>query len=148
MLSAKYINWHVFPAKGFKVCRYLFVRCDNEPAPWTRFVLLLIYLDSFTILSLLNFWNFNCSDEFGDRPRSLPGIPELKMATDVTERKESPAWDFDVSLCSFFSKIWIACLMLLFKDMFYGLLNCCVDKIRWILKLFHNNAKRSCVSML
>ncbi|KAH9763629.1 E3 ubiquitin-protein ligase ORTHRUS 2 [Citrus sinensis] len=55
---------------GIQVCRYLFVRCDNEPAPWT-------------------------SDEFGDRPRSLPGIPELKMATDVTERKESPAWDFD-----------------------------------------------------
>lgn len=23
--------------QGFKVCRYLFVRCDNEPAPWTRF---------------------------------------------------------------------------------------------------------------
>ncbi|CAN1160017.1 E3 ubiquitin-protein ligase ORTHRUS 1, partial [Linum perenne] len=34
---------------GFKVCRYLFVRCDNEPAPWK-------------------------SDKHGDRPRPLPNI--------------------------------------------------------------------------
>ncbi|XP_021909457.1 E3 ubiquitin-protein ligase ORTHRUS 2-like [Carica papaya] len=62
--------WRKVGIQGFKVCRYLFVRCDNEPAPWT-------------------------SDEQGDRPRSLPLIQELKKATDVTERKESPAWDFD-----------------------------------------------------
>ncbi|XP_020877466.1 E3 ubiquitin-protein ligase ORTHRUS-LIKE 1 isoform X1 [Arabidopsis lyrata subsp. lyrata] len=53
-----------------KVCRYLFVRCDNEPAPWN-------------------------SDENGDRPRPLPDIPELETATDLFERKESPSWDFD-----------------------------------------------------
>ncbi|KAG1370212.1 E3 ubiquitin-protein ligase ORTHRUS 2 [Cocos nucifera] len=54
----------------FMVCRYLFVRCDNEPAPWT-------------------------SDEHGDRPRPLPVIKELNYATDITERTESPAWDYD-----------------------------------------------------
>ncbi|GLT63525.1 hypothetical protein SLA2020_360840 [Shorea laevis] len=62
--------WRKAGKQGFKVCRYLFVRCDNEPAPWT-------------------------SDENGDRPRPLPSIPELKVATDATERKESPCWDFD-----------------------------------------------------
>ncbi|XP_065849738.1 E3 ubiquitin-protein ligase ORTHRUS 2-like isoform X2 [Euphorbia lathyris] len=48
----------------------LFVRCDNEPAPWT-------------------------SDGQGDRPKPLPVIKELDNATDVTERKETPSWDFD-----------------------------------------------------
>lgn len=61
--------WRKVGIQGFKVCRYLFVRCDNEPAPWT-------------------------SDEHGDRPRPLPVINELKKATDITERKESPAWDY------------------------------------------------------
>ncbi|EOA22682.1 hypothetical protein CARUB_v10003386mg [Capsella rubella] len=55
---------------SFKVCRYLFVRCDNEPAPWS-------------------------SDEHGDRPSPLPNIQELNMAIDLFEREESPAWDFD-----------------------------------------------------
>lgn len=36
------------------------------------------------------------SDEHGDRPRALPLIKELKGATDVTERKGAPAWDYDV----------------------------------------------------
>ncbi|XP_058092902.1 E3 ubiquitin-protein ligase ORTHRUS 2-like [Magnolia sinica] len=62
--------WRKVGIQGFKVCRYLFVRCDNEPAPWT-------------------------SDETGDRPRSLPDIKELKKATDITERMGSPAWDYD-----------------------------------------------------
>ncbi|MBA0588245.1 hypothetical protein Gorai_001357 [Gossypium raimondii] len=62
--------WRKVGIQGFKVCRYLFVRCDNEPAPWT-------------------------SDEHGDRPRPLPAISELKKATDIFERKESPLWDFD-----------------------------------------------------
>ncbi|KAG7588395.1 RING-type zinc-finger LisH dimerization motif [Arabidopsis suecica] len=55
---------------SYKVCRFLFIRCDNEPAPWT-------------------------SDEHGDRPRPLPNVPELNMATNLFERKESPSWDFD-----------------------------------------------------
>ncbi|XP_021649612.2 E3 ubiquitin-protein ligase ORTHRUS 2 isoform X2 [Hevea brasiliensis] len=62
--------WRKVGIQGHKVCRYLFVRCDNEPAPWT-------------------------SDEHGDRPRPLPAIKELAKATDVTERKESPSWDYD-----------------------------------------------------
>ncbi|KAK4263259.1 hypothetical protein QN277_028696 [Acacia crassicarpa] len=63
--------WRKQGMQGFKVCRYLFVRCDNEPAPWT-------------------------SDEHGDRLRELPVIPELKKATDLVERKGNPSWDFDV----------------------------------------------------
>ncbi|KAL5979603.1 E3 ubiquitin-protein ligase ORTHRUS 2 [Asimina triloba] len=62
--------WRKVGIQGFKVCRYLFVRCDNEPAPWT-------------------------SDTHGDQPRPLPEIKELKNATDITERKEKPAWDYD-----------------------------------------------------
>ncbi|KAI3979527.1 hypothetical protein MKX01_001719 [Papaver californicum] len=62
--------WRKIGIQGFKVCRYLFVRCDNEPAPWT-------------------------SDEHGDRPRPLPAIKELCRATDVTDRKDSPCWDYD-----------------------------------------------------
>ncbi|ONK78060.1 uncharacterized protein A4U43_C02F13810 [Asparagus officinalis] len=62
--------WRKPGIQGFVVCRYLFVRCDNEPAPWT-------------------------SDEHGDRPRTLPVIKELKGATDITERKDSPSWDYN-----------------------------------------------------
>ncbi|KAI3951203.1 hypothetical protein MKW92_046354 [Papaver armeniacum] len=35
------------------------------------------------------------SDEHGDRPRPLPVIKELSRATDVTDRKDSPSWDYD-----------------------------------------------------
>ncbi|KFK38696.1 hypothetical protein AALP_AA3G148200 [Arabis alpina] len=63
--------WRSIGEQGvFKMCRYLFVRCDNEPAPWT-------------------------SDAHGDLPRPLPHIPELKNAVDLYEREESPSWDFD-----------------------------------------------------
>ncbi|KAK7312053.1 hypothetical protein VNO77_35592 [Canavalia gladiata] len=62
--------WQISGLQGFKVCRYLFVRCDNEPAPWT-------------------------SDDHGDRPRPLPAIRELKKATVIFERTETPSWDFD-----------------------------------------------------
>ncbi|KAK7299811.1 hypothetical protein RJT34_10639 [Clitoria ternatea] len=62
--------WRKNGIQGCKVCRYLFVRCDNEPAPWA-------------------------SDEYGDRPRPLPKIGELKGAIDITERKGSPSWDYD-----------------------------------------------------
>ncbi|KAL2329405.1 hypothetical protein Fmac_022832 [Flemingia macrophylla] len=62
--------WQIEGLQGFKVCRYLFVRCDNEPAPWT-------------------------SDDHGDRPRPLPVIRELKKATVIFERTETPSWDFD-----------------------------------------------------
>ncbi|XVF54792.1 hypothetical protein PTKIN_Ptkin05aG0210100 [Pterospermum kingtungense] len=61
--------WRNVGVQGFKVCRFLFVRCDNDPAPWT-------------------------SDVHGDRPRPLPDIKELEHASNVTERKETPSWDF------------------------------------------------------
>ncbi|KAF8408512.1 hypothetical protein HHK36_007668 [Tetracentron sinense] len=95
--------WRKAGIQGFKVCRYLFVRCDNDPAPWTRFVLSFTYWGSLMGTTataerstlLLIFCNLNCSDEHGDRPRPLPVIQELKKATDTTERKESPSWDYD-----------------------------------------------------
>ncbi|KAI3965040.1 hypothetical protein MKX01_013971 [Papaver californicum] len=62
--------WRKIGIQGHKVCRYLFVRCDNEPAPWS-------------------------SDTHGDRPRPLPVIKELKGATNITDRKDSPSWDYD-----------------------------------------------------
>ncbi|KAI4323095.1 hypothetical protein L6164_022730 [Bauhinia variegata] len=62
--------WQKVGLQGFKVCRYLFIRCDNEPAPWT-------------------------SDDHGDRPRPLPVISELKKVDKVYERKETPSWDFN-----------------------------------------------------
>ncbi|KAI6686763.1 hypothetical protein NL676_032676 [Syzygium grande] len=62
--------WRKVGIQGRVVCRYLFVRCDNDPAPWT-------------------------SDDHGDRPRPLPIVKELKGAKDVTERKEPPCWDYD-----------------------------------------------------
>ncbi|CAK9186891.1 unnamed protein product [Ilex paraguariensis] len=62
--------WRKVGKQGFKVCRYLFVRCDNDPAPWT-------------------------SDEHGDQPRCLPVIPELKQAIDPFERVDNPFWDYD-----------------------------------------------------
>lgn len=62
--------WRKVGIQGFRVCRYLFVRCDNDPAPWT-------------------------SDDHGDRPRPLPVIKELKNATDTSERKGTPSWDYD-----------------------------------------------------
>ncbi|KAJ8569640.1 hypothetical protein K7X08_006217 [Anisodus acutangulus] len=71
--------WRKAGKQGFKVCRYLFVRCDNEPAPWT-------------------------SDDHGDRPRALPAIKELIGATDITERKGAPAWDYDEEKCSWMWK--------------------------------------------
>ncbi|KAF5741221.1 putative zinc finger protein [Tripterygium wilfordii] len=62
--------WRKIGEQGYKVCRYLFVRCDNDPAPWS-------------------------SDDNGDRPRPLPVMKELENAIDITERKGSPFWDYD-----------------------------------------------------
>ncbi|PWZ16833.1 E3 ubiquitin-protein ligase ORTHRUS 2 [Zea mays] len=40
-----------------------------------------------------------CSDDHGDRPRPLPKIKELQGATDITERKGRPSWDYDEKDC-------------------------------------------------
>ncbi|KAL9295995.1 hypothetical protein ACSQ67_021891 [Phaseolus vulgaris] len=68
--------WQIAGVQGFKVCRYLFVRCDNEPAPGQGM-------------------HSSILDERGDRPRPLPVVRELKKATVTFERTESPSWDFD-----------------------------------------------------
>ncbi|KAH6821234.1 Zinc finger RING family protein [Perilla frutescens var. hirtella] len=66
--------WRKAGMQRFLVCRYLLVRCDNEPAPWT-------------------------SDEHGDRPRKMPVIAELEEALDFYAREESPSWDYDEVEC-------------------------------------------------
>jgi hypothetical protein len=57
------------------------------------------------------------SDDHGDRPRPLPKIKELQGATDITERKGRPSWDYDVctSVSSFSVTIicygiWMICI--------------------------------------
>lgn len=45
-------------------------------------------------------FDLHCSDEQGDHPRPLPVIKELKHATDITIRKQSPSWDYDVCIVS------------------------------------------------
>ncbi|KAH7519035.1 hypothetical protein JRO89_XSUnG0148400 [Xanthoceras sorbifolium] len=64
--------WRKIGIQGFKVCRYLFVRCNNDPAPWT-------------------------SDEHGDWHRPLLVILKLKNAVDVTKRKEG---SHGISICA------------------------------------------------
>lgn len=69
--------WRTKGNQGFLVCRYLFVRCDNEPAPWS-------------------------SDEAGDRPGFETRLPkeateELSKADkgQVVSMADSPWWDWD-----------------------------------------------------
>lgn len=67
--------WRKKGAQGFLMCRYLFVRCDNAPAPWS-------------------------SSETGDEPRTdLPveAVPEMKGAHQgkVYEMAANPFWDYD-----------------------------------------------------
>ncbi|KAL9256909.1 E3 ubiquitin-protein ligase ORTHRUS 2-like protein [Drosera capensis] len=99
--------WRKPGEDGFLVCRYLFVRCDNSPAPWTRFSAIglipnmpLYSIVIFNMTGILLILSTLCkSDEHGDRPRVLPKVNELKKATDITERKEAPHWDFDEEGC-------------------------------------------------
>lgn len=69
--------WRTKGKQGFLMCRYLFVRCDNEPAPWS-------------------------SDETGDRPGLESSLPkeaaeEMKGADkgQVFSMCEKPWWDWD-----------------------------------------------------
>ncbi|KAI4333443.1 hypothetical protein L6164_018256, partial [Bauhinia variegata] len=71
---------------GLQVCQYLFIRCDNEPAPWTRYE-----YEAYTV----TIFKWKHSDDHGDRPRPLPAISELTNVEKVFERKETPSWDFD-----------------------------------------------------
>lgn len=87
------------------------VTMNQHPGP--GFVLIYVYIAcSLSAISMhfLCSVNSHClkkcqldcefSDEHGDQPRPLPSVKELNSATDITERKESPAWDFDVWICS------------------------------------------------
>eukprot|EP00878_Enallax_costatus_P002906 GHUV01003100.1.p1 GENE.GHUV01003100.1~~GHUV01003100.1.p1 ORF type:complete len:864 (+),score=393.39 GHUV01003100.1:552-3143(+) len=66
--------WRKKGAQGFLMCRYLFVRCDNAPAPWT-------------------------SDETGDTIRlDIPDLAakEIQQAQgQVFEMAENPYWDYN-----------------------------------------------------
>ncbi|KAI7751623.1 hypothetical protein M8C21_014767 [Ambrosia artemisiifolia] len=62
--------WMKSGIQGSAAWRYLFVRCDNEPANWTR-------------------------SKYGDSPRPLPTIDELKDVVDVIESKGPSSWDYD-----------------------------------------------------
>ncbi|KAL4443565.1 hypothetical protein ABPG75_011302 [Micractinium tetrahymenae] len=69
--------WRTKGKQGFLMCRYLFVRCDNEPAPWS-------------------------SEETGDRPGLESNLPkeaaeEMKGADkgQVVSMSDKPWWDWD-----------------------------------------------------
>jgi E3 ubiquitin-protein ligase UHRF1 len=73
--------WRKQGAQGLLMCRYLFMRCDNEPAPWS-------------------------SDDTGDRPRDLEknlpkeALAEIKAAHGkevftMGSGKEKPYWDWN-----------------------------------------------------
>eukprot|EP00887_Chlorella_sp_A99_P001931 scaffold18.g1931.t1 len=69
--------WRTKGTQGFLVCRYLFVRCDNEPAPWS-------------------------SEETGDRPLDEKDVPaaaleEMKRADkgQVYSMSANPWWGWD-----------------------------------------------------
>ena len=71
--------WRLPGQQGPLVCRYLFRRCDNEPAPW-------------------------CSaSDTGDGPWAAEALPdeataELARATEaVTHPAAAPAWDYDAA---------------------------------------------------
>lgn len=45
---------------------------------------------------MIFFYRTFYSDDHGDLPRPLPLIKELKHAIDISDRKETPSWDYDV----------------------------------------------------
>lgn len=63
---------------------------------------LFVLINSYWLLcscsSPLNGLLNNYSESHGDRPRPLPSIKELKDATDITTRKGTTAWDYDVRI--------------------------------------------------
>eukprot|EP00775_Hariotina_reticulata_P002915 gene2915-3202_t len=68
--------WRKKGAQGFLMCRYLFVRCDNSPAPWT-------------------------SDEAGDEERlDIPSLAEKEIQQAkglVFEMGDNPYWGFEAA---------------------------------------------------
>ena len=80
--------WRHAGGQGMLMCRYLFVRCDNEPAPWTADGAVCASASLELLLTLL-------AAEHGDRPRPLPDVKELKSVTEVFECKGQKWWDYD-----------------------------------------------------
>ncbi|GLI68613.1 hypothetical protein VaNZ11_013086 [Volvox africanus] len=69
--------WRGKGAANYLVCRYLFVRCDNAPAPWSM-------------------------DDGGDKPDlSIPARAQKEieaakaLGEDITYMTSEPAWDYD-----------------------------------------------------
>ncbi|KAL5811920.1 hypothetical protein ACOSQ3_026870 [Xanthoceras sorbifolium] len=87
--------WRKIRIQDFKVCRYLFVRCDNDDASWT-------------------------SDEHGDWPRPLPVIPELENAMDITKRKKGSSWDFITRLLQQQIKTLVSLILSALRDLTKG----------------------------
>ncbi|PSC72511.1 E3 ubiquitin-ligase ORTHRUS 2-like [Micractinium conductrix] len=69
--------WRTKGKQGFLMCRFLFVRCDNEPAPWS-------------------------AEDFGDRPGLETNIPEAAAEEvkkvdkgQVFSMNDKPWWDWN-----------------------------------------------------
>lgn len=88
------------------------------------------------ILFILTLCYLVLSDIYGDRPRPLPKVDELKGATDISERKGTPSWDFDVCACFYLMQYHH--IMLYFGSMspYYATANL------WFL-LVHNRRKKA-----
>ena len=78
------------------MCRYLIVRCDNDPAPWTA--------DGAPLVSLLSLRRQKLTHcpalaEHGDVPRPLPKVDEITKASEVFEfAGDGPRWwDYDAA---------------------------------------------------
>ena len=62
--------WRAKGRQQHLMCRYLFVRCDNSPAPWS-------------------------THTEGDAPRDPPHVDELTPEVEVFRCVGPPAWDYD-----------------------------------------------------
>ena len=82
---------------------------------------LFVLINSYWLLcgcsSSLNALLNNCSESHGDRPRPLPSIKELKDAPDITTRKGTPAWDYDVRIAT----DWLYCFVF---SLFLSIITC------------------------
>ncbi|OAE18719.1 hypothetical protein AXG93_4846s1100 [Marchantia polymorpha subsp. ruderalis] len=71
---------------GLKVCRFLFLRCDNEPAPWKK--------SKDNVEKKVDF--LNPREYFARLKLEAESIlvKELDVSSELTERTAPPAWDW------------------------------------------------------